>query len=195
METLQSHILHLYFLVRPGLSRHRQRPAPGPEPIRTRLQRALRLKLLANDACDIIGGRRLHPTRTVVGGFTMLPEKEQTRRPSATGYRHPCPILLATAELFKTFTIPDFSRETEFVSLKGAESYPFIGGDLVSTDGVVKRKAEYRQMTNEYCVDGSTSKWSSLSRKSFAVGALARLEQQLRPSAPAARELSENRWA
>ena len=30
-------------------------------------------------------------------------------------------------------------------------------------------------MTNEYCVAQSTSKWSRLSRASFAVGALARL--------------------
>ncbi len=28
--------------------------------------------------------------------------------------------------------IPDFTRETEFVSLKGEDAYPWIGGELVA---------------------------------------------------------------
>jgi coenzyme F420-reducing hydrogenase alpha subunit len=154
------------------------------------VQRALRLKLLANDACDIIGGRRLHPTRTVVGGFTMLPEKGQLEK-IRQRLMASVPDLLASAELFKTFAIPDFSRETEFVSLKGDTSYPFIGGGLVSTDGVVKKEDQYRAMTNEYCTKGFTSKLSKLSRRSFAVGALARLNNNFTLLHPTAREISE----
>lgn len=189
METLQSHILHLYFLAAPDfLGSGSVLPLAQTHP--DEVQRALRLKLLANDACDIIGGRRLHPTRTVVGGFTMLPEKrqlEQIRQRLTASL----PDLVAAAELFKSFTIPDFARETEFVALKGDKQYPFIGGDLVSSDGVVKKEAEYRQMTNEYCVAGSTAKWSRLSRKSFAVGALARLNNNFHLLHPTARQLSE----
>ena len=172
METLQSHVLHLYFLAAPDfLGVGSVLPLAQTHP--QEVQRALRLKLLANDACDIIGGRRLHPTRTVVGGFTMLPDKrqlEQLRQRLLASV----PDLEAAAELFKSFTIPDFVRETEFVSLKGKDIYPFIGGDLVSTDGVTKKEHQYRQMTNEYCQKGFTSKLSKLSRKSLAVGALAR---------------------
>ena len=75
METLQSHILHLYFLVAPDfLGTGSVLPLVASHP--DEVQRAARLKLLANDACDLIGGRRLHPTRTVVGGFTMLPDED-----------------------------------------------------------------------------------------------------------------------
>ena len=190
METLQSHILHLYFLAAPdflGAGSVLPLAKSHPEVV----QRALRLKLLANEACDIIGGRRLHPTRTVVGGFTMLPEKEQLkeirRRLLAS-----VPDLLASAELFKTFVIPDFSRETEFVSLKGDTDYPFIGGDLVSSDGVVKKEEQYRAMTNEYCTKCFTSKLSKLSRPSFAVGALARLNNNFALLHPTAREISKS---
>lgn len=98
--------------------------------------------------------------------------------------------LLFTAELFRTFNIPDFVRETEFVSLKGDGNYPFIGGALVFTDGVTKKEQEYKQMTNEYVVEQSTSKWSRLSRKSFAVGALARINNNFGFLHPAAREVS-----
>ncbi|MFA7382067.1 MAG: Ni/Fe hydrogenase subunit alpha [Desulfurivibrionaceae bacterium] len=190
METLQSHILHLYFLAAPdflGAGSVLPLAKTHPEVV----QRALRLKQLANEACDLIGGRRLHPTRTVVGGFTMLPEKKQLEE-IRQRLLASVPDLLASAELFKTFVIPDFSRETEFVSLKGDTDYPFIGGDLVSSDGVVKKEEQYLAMTNEYCTKGFTSKLSKLSRPSFAVGALARLNNNFALLHPTAREISKS---
>jgi coenzyme F420-reducing hydrogenase alpha subunit len=188
METLQSHILHLYFLAAPDFVN-----AGSVFPIiETRpeiVQQAAKIKLLANDLCDGIGGRRMHPTRTVVGGFTMLPEKEDLLK-----YRYRLQDvqkdLERTVDLFKLFRIPTFSRETEFVSLKADGSYPFIGGDLVSTDGVVKREHEYRTMTNEYVVEQSTSKWSRLSRRSLAVGALARMNNNFAFLHPAAKDVA-----
>jgi len=83
-------------------------------------------------------------------------------------------------------------RETEFVSLRGNGEYPFIGGDLVSTDGVRRKEQDYEKMTNEYTVDRSTAKWARLSRESFAVGSLARLNNNFAFLHPAARELSES---
>ncbi len=191
METLQSHILHIYFLAAPdflGVGSVLPLTESHPEVV----QQALRLKMLANDMCDEVGGRRLHPTRTVVGGFTMLPDKYglgQFRQRLQASLAD----LTASVELFSSLTLPDFSRETEFVSLQEEEAYPFIGGNLLSTDGVLKEEHQYKAMTNEYMDDYSTSKLSKLSRKSFAVGALARLNnnfKQLSPKAmTAAKEL------
>lgn len=188
METLQSHVLHLYFLAAPDFANVGSifrliESAPDV------VARAAKIKLLANDVCDCIGGRRMHPTRTVVGGFTMLPTKREL-----VGHRDRLAKvmedLIITADLFRSFTLPDFMRETEFVSLKGDGHYPFIGGDLISSDGVHKREHEYRDMTNEYIVEQSTSKWSRLSRKSFAVGALARLNNNFQFLHPMAKEVS-----
>ena len=189
METLQSHVLHLYFLAAPDfLNAGSVFPLIDSHP--DVVQRAARMKQLANDLCDCIGGRRLHPTRTVVGGFTMLPEKKELVR-FRTQLKDATDDLLRTAALFRTFAIPDFMRETEFVSLKGDGNYPFIGGDLVSTDGVLKKEHEYKSMTNEYLVEQSTSKWSRLSRESFAVGALARVNNNFAFLHPAAKEIAE----
>jgi len=188
METLQSHVLHLYFLAAPDfLNVGSVFPLINSHPDVVKM--AARLKLLANDVCDCVGGRRLHPTRTVVGGFTMLPEKTELEK-FRVSLHASIKDLLATAEIFKTFSLPDFVRETEFVSLKGDNDYPFIGGDLVSTDGVVRKEHEYRQMTNEYLVAQSTSKWSKLSRESFAVGALARVNNNFAFLHPAAKEVA-----
>lgn len=190
METLQSHVLHLYFLAAPDFL-----GAGSVFPLIKShtdvVARAARLKLLANDACDIIGGRRLHPTRTVVGGFTMLPEKKQLEN-IMKRLEDAMSDLNLTAELFRSFPVPDFKRETEFVSLKGKGDYPFIGGDLVSTDDVRMKEKDYAKMTNEYSVKQSTAKWARLSRDSFAVGALARLNNNFAFLHPAARELSES---
>jgi coenzyme F420-reducing hydrogenase alpha subunit len=190
METLQSHVLHLYFLAAPDfVNVGSVFPLIDSHP--DVVKRAAKIKLLANDLCDCVGGRRIHPTRTVIGGFTMLPEKDELLK---FKYRlqDVGDDLTRTADLFRQFVIPDFKRETEFVSLKGNGEYPFIGGDLVSTDGVVKKEHEYRMMTNEYMVGQSTSKWSMLSRESFAVGALARLNNNFAFLHPAAKELSQS---
>lgn len=188
METLQSHILHLYFLSAPDfLNAGSVFPLIKSHP--DIVIKAAGIKKLANDMCDCIGGRRMHPTRPVVGGFTMLPDKKELIK-FRERLQDVINGLLFTAELFRTFNIPDFVRETEFVSLKGDENYPFIGGGLISTDGVAKKEQEYKQMTNEYIVSQSTSKWSRLSRRSFAVGALARINNNFEFLHPAAREVS-----
>ncbi|HHO47968.1 MAG TPA: Ni/Fe hydrogenase subunit alpha [Desulfobacteraceae bacterium] len=189
METLQSHILHLYFLVAPdffGTGSILPLVETHPEEV----QRAARLKLLANDACDLIGGRRLHPTRTVVGGFTMLPARDELRHLHHR-LRAAITDLHRAGELFAGFSIPDFRRETEFVSLHGEKEYPFIGGDLKSSDGVRRKEWEYKEMSNEYCTPQSTAKWARLSRASFAVGALARLNNNFSLLHERARKLAE----
>jgi len=188
METLQSHVLHLYFLAAPDfLNAGSVFPLINSHP--DVVKRAAGMKLLANDLCDCVGGRRMHPTRTVVGGFTMVPEKKELVK-FKDRLKNIMEDLVQTAELFRTFAIPDFSRETEFISLKDDKSYPFIGGDLASTDKVRKKENEYKAMTNEYMVEQSTSKWSRVSRQSFAVGALARLNNNFDLLHPMAQEIS-----
>ncbi len=188
METLQSHILHIYFLAAPdylGVGSVLPLVATHPAVV----QQALRLKLLANDICDEVGGRRMHPTRPVVGGFTMLPDRYRLGQ-----FRQRLQAALAdldaSVELFLGFSIPDFQRQTEFVSLRGDGDYPFIGGELVSSDGVVKQEHEYAAMTNEYMADFSTSKLSRLSRESFAVGALARINNNFSGLLPEVKEVA-----
>jgi len=189
-ETLQSHVLHLYFLAAPDfLGTGSVFPLIESHPDAVR--RAARLKQLANDLCDLVGGRRMHPTRTVVGGFTLLPKKRELavfrERLIAA-----LPDLSATSELFHSFPVPDFSRETEFVSLRGDGEYPFIGGDLFSSDGVVLPETGYLRMTNEHPVPHSTAKWCRLSREAFAVGPLARVNNNFRFLLPEARSLAES---
>jgi coenzyme F420-reducing hydrogenase alpha subunit len=172
-ETLQSHVLHLFFLAAPDfLGLPSVVPLLDSKPEVVAL--AARLKSLANRLCDAVAGRTTHPVSLQVGGVAVAPD-----RAVLLGFRDELGRALedleATAALVRTFAIPDFVRETEFVSLRGESLYPFIGGELVSSDGVVKAEDDYLAMTNEYVDPDNTSKWSRLSRESYAVGPLARV--------------------
>jgi coenzyme F420-reducing hydrogenase alpha subunit len=188
-ETLQSHTLHLFFLVAPDLlDVGSVIPVLGTHP--EVIQMATQLRGFANRASDLLVGRTSHPMVIQVGGMTQLPRKSQLWD-LLQELEAVIPTLWQTLGLFKTLPMPDFERETEFVSLRGDGHYPFIGGDLISSDGVRKGEDEYLAMTNEYLVDTSTSKLCSLSRDSFAVGALARFNNNyewLHPQAKAAAE-------
>ncbi len=188
-ETLQSHLLHLLFLAAPDFFGE-----PSVIPLIEKkpeiIAIALRLKGLANRLCDTVAGRTTHPVSFKVGGVAAVPKREDLLR-LGDELRRSLDDLAAVAELFSTFEMPDFVRETEFVSLEGEGEYPFIGGNLVSSDGVEHTEDYYRPMTNEYVVEGSTSKWSKLSRESYAVGALARFNNNGRYLHPEAAKVAD----
>jgi len=172
-ETLQSHLLHVLFLALPDfLGEPSVIPLVEKNPEVVDIAR--RLKHLANHLSDAVAGRTTHPVSFQVGGVTAVPKKEELIKFREELIRS-FDDLDAVKELIKGFTIPDFVRETEFVTLKGVNKYPFIGGKLISSDGVEHEEQEYKTMTNEYVDINNTSKWSKLSRESYAVGALARL--------------------
>lgn len=188
-ETLQSHTLHLFFLVAPDfLKVGSMIPVFGTHP--EIIEVATKLRGYANRASELIAGRTSHPMVIKVGGLTQVPRKRQLRD-LMDDLEGTIPYLWKALDFFKNFSMPDFVRETEFVSLGGEDRYPFIGGDLVSSDGVSLEENAYKSMTNEYLVDFSTSKFCKLSRESFAVGALARFNNNYDLLHPKAKEVAE----
>lgn len=189
-ETLQSHVLHILFLAAPDFFNE---PSvihlleKKPEVIAM----ATRLKGLANSLCDTVAGRTTHPVAFQVGGVTLVPQKKHLIT-LQNDLKQSLNDLHAVADLFTTFAFPDFKRETEFVSLKGKHQYPFMGGSLISSDGVAHKEQDYKSMTNEYVNKNNTSKWSKLSRDSYAVGALARYNNNAGLLHPKAREIAAN---
>lgn len=188
-ETLQSHSLHLFFLAAPdfvGLESAIPLIELKPEVVGI----AARLKGIGNRLCDVVAGRTTHPVSLQVGGVAMMPDKKKLEALRAEIIAA-VPDIEATVALFHTFQIPDFARETEFVALKGEKEYPWIGGRLVSTDKVDKPEREYLAMTNEWVVADQTTKWCKLSRESFAVGALARFNNNYAFLRPEAKKIAE----
>jgi len=188
-ETLQSHLLHLLFLAAPDFL-----DVPSVIPLTTShpevVNLARRLKGLANRLCDAVAGRTTHPVAFCVGGVSMIPNEERLlslRDELESALRD----LSTVAELVATFTIPQFERETEYVSLRGKHDYAFIGREIISSDGVQREAMDYRELTNEYVVKDGTSKYCRLSRESYAVGPLARFNNNHAHLHPEARELAK----
>ena len=187
-ETLQSHALHLFFLAAPDfLGTTSVLPLIDSHPDLVRA--GLLLKELGNEISSATAGRSTHPVTLVVGGISKAPDK--ARLAELYTMIHERKAALETASsFFRTLSIPDFSRATEFISLSNGSTYPSIGGKIISSDGVIKEENDYLLMTNEYCRENSTSKFTRLSRTSSAAGPLARLNNNYQLLHPKAQEMA-----
>jgi sulfhydrogenase subunit alpha len=189
LENLDSHILHIYLLVAPDLLGVKSF-VPLIDSHNKVVRRALRMKKVCNDLCDILAGRHVHPISCIVGGFTKLPREKDLddMLKLLTGLR---PDMEATVELAKTFKFPSFERETEYVALvNDGTDYPLLTGDIGSTDKVRMNKKDYKKITNEFIVPHSSAKHCRLSRDSYAVGALARFNLNSNKLHPKAKEIA-----
>ena len=190
-EILESHILHILFLAAPDFLGVGS-VFPLVETHKDVVVMALRLKKLAYNLAELIAGRKTHPISCIVGGFAKLPDLGELK--AIRGRLENALVDLdTTVELFRTLSIPDFNRETEYIALKDPKEYAFISGEIASTDAGIAPLSNYLEVTNEFCVPHSTAKYTKNKRDSYMVGALARFNinhEQLLPRAKrAAKEL------
>jgi coenzyme F420-reducing hydrogenase alpha subunit len=177
-ENFDSHVLHVYFLAAPDLL-----GVPSVFPLVAThgeiVARALRLKRLAHEWGSLIGGRTTHPTTPVPGGFAKLPTLKQLEELKQR-LLAAVPDLSATLETVLTLApgVPAFDRPTEYIALSADSGYSLYDGVVQSVlpDGTKQRYpvASYRSITNEYMVPASTAKYARHKLDSYAVGALAR---------------------
>jgi len=193
-EQLQSHVLHVGYLVSPdlfGLPSVVPLAAKAPEVVLA----VIRLHRLANEWSDLIAGRTTHPVTLKVGGMTKFPTEKQLRE-LLDKLKNCVGDLTAVAEavLSVAGNIPDFTRETEYVSLKqdNPPTYTFYHGDITSTDydGTVAVN-DWKKVANEYVSDQSTAKWTKWHRSSYTVGALARFNNNGHLLSPMAQDLAK----
>lgn len=189
-QYFESHVLHIYFLAVPDFV-----GAPSVFPLiathKDVVLSALKLKKLGHDIGDMVAGRLVHPISMIPGGFTMMPTVKKLEEIQAR-------ILDAKEELkegvklISQLKLPDFQRETEYISLYKKGEYAFIDGNIYSSDkGEISYK-DYRKVTNEYLVPHSTAKRTRFSRNSYMVGALARFNNNYEYLSDSAKEAAEN---
>jgi len=190
-EQLQSHILHVGYLAAPDFF-----GAPSVVPLLSSspdvVKTIIGIHRVANEWSDLIGGRTTHPVTIQPGGFTKIPTEKQFRE-LQDRLRGTLGQLNAVAEALTTVAdkIPAFERDTEYVSLKqiNPPTYTFYHGDIVSTDtaGQTIPVANWHEVTNEYVVPQSTAKYCKWHRDSYAVGALARFNNNAELLSPGAK--------
>jgi sulfhydrogenase subunit alpha len=188
-ELLGSHALHIFFLALPDyfgaasifelLGSHRDD-----------VLRGMRLKKLGYDLSAAVVGRHIHPVSTCVGGYSFV-HSEARLSEMRQELERAIEDIKASVRLFRTIALPEFERETEYVSLRHPYHYPVYEGDLYSSDGHSIGAEEYKEVIQEYVVPYSTAKYARWNRPQYMVGALARINNNYVRLNPLAKETAE----
>ncbi|MFW5946640.1 MAG: Ni/Fe hydrogenase subunit alpha [Candidatus Natronoplasma sp.] len=190
-ENMQSHVLHVGYLALPDLMDSKS-VVPLAESHEKEVKTVIRLHRLANRMSDMITGRTTHPQRLIPGGFSKIPSEDQLMdlKNKLEGSFND---LTAVANLLKKLApkIPDFQRETEYISLTHEDEYALYGGEIYSSDTGKTPVEEYLDITNEYTVPQSTAKYTKNNRESYMVGALARVNNNYDQLSPMAKGIAE----
>lgn len=189
-ENMQSHILHVGYLVAPDLLGVGS-VFPLINTHTDAVKKIVGLHRVSNEMSDLICGRTTHPINLVVGGFTQMPTIKQLENLKKTLIDTVKPTKeVAGIVLDNADKLPDFTRETEYIGLVSDEEYAIYDGDIGSTDTGRHKVEDYLEITNEFVVPHSTAKHTKHKRDSYMVGALARLNLNYDKLSPLAKEVA-----
>jgi coenzyme F420-reducing hydrogenase alpha subunit len=173
-ENMQSHVLHIGYLVVPDLFGVGS-VFPMVATHKDAVVKIVGLHRLANFMSDLICGRTTHPITLQLGGFSRVPTMgELTDLKARLVASKPVTSEIAGVLASVKGNVPDFERETEYIALVDENRYALYDGDIGSSDTGSHPVSYYRSITNEYVVGQSTAKYTKHVRDSYFVGALAR---------------------
>ncbi|MBI3398080.1 MAG: Ni/Fe hydrogenase subunit alpha [Deltaproteobacteria bacterium] len=199
-EMLQSHILHLYFLVLPDFFKVGS-IVPLTKSHPDAVKRGLRLKKLANEICYTIAGRHIHPISLFPGGVAYTP-RESELKGLKKRLEDSFEDLEATLELFKTFKTLEYSKKREYLSLKEDGKYAFYDGKIASNLKYSAKPRDYRKLIKESIVPHSVAKHAKIippppllkrgeNKGGYMVGALARVCNNFNQLSPKAKKAAK----
>lgn len=191
-ENIQSHILHLGYLVAPDLFGVGS-VFPLIKTHKDIVVKIIKLHRLANEMSDLICGRTIHPISLVVGGFTKIPtEKELINLKGQLQGKVGTTLDIVEVILSAADKLPGFTRETEYIGLTSDDEYVLYDGTMIGSTDTGKNKFEdYLSLTNEFVVPHSTAKHTKNNRDSYMVGALARYNLSSSKLMPLAKQVAE----
>lgn len=173
-QFIHSHALHLFFLSLADfldIENDLQLVKEYPE----ETKKAVKIREYGMALVKTIGGRVVHPLTNEVGGFKKVPTLEELQFLIAKG-EEIMPVALELAAFFRTIKTPNFSRPTEYISLKTNGQYAIYDGNVVSNKGLNVEVDHFEENFHEFqrpkeivkrvLHDGKTS---------YMVGAIARV--------------------
>jgi sulfhydrogenase subunit alpha len=173
-STMDSHILHLLFMVFPDMEGY-DNIFEMMNKYKSFINIGLEIDRVSKEIIKTIGGRDVHTLTPIVGGFARVPNKNELKALLKKLKEIRKNALAFIKEFSKYKKDLKFKRKTKYLSLKGNKKYELVSGDVISSDGFIFKPQEYRKYIKEYSVNYSTSKFSTFKGESYMVGALARL--------------------
>ena len=190
-EQLQSHSLHVGYLVAPDLLGVKS-VVPLIESHPDAVMAIIKTHRVANQWSALLCGRITHPVPLAPGGFKKVPTEGELRDLKKQ-LEETVPVLKAIAGVVLSVAdkLPAFDRPTEYIALKKPGTYSFYHGAIASTDtDETKPVHEFESVVNEYVSPQSTAKWAKWHRDAYAVGALARFNNSADWMLPLAAEVA-----
>jgi sulfhydrogenase subunit alpha len=190
-ENMQSHLLHIGYLVLPDLLGV-DSVLPLAKTHKEELVNLVACRRISNEFSRLICGRTTHPQRLIPGGMERIPTSQELvdlksrLEESLTRMDKIVDLFITLADKW-----PDFQRPTEYVALVSPAEYALYSGEIGSSKDINRPALLYRQITNEYCVPQSTAKWTKNTGDSYLVGALARFNLNHKLLSPGARKAAE----
>jgi len=188
-QMVQSHSLHLFFLVLPDYTKSRTvKELAQKYPAEFHL--GLNLKKVSDKIVKLLGGRAIHPLTPEVGGFARLPSLSQIKELGQEIDR-----VLDEAQdgvkLFDQIEYPEIQQEgREYLAIKTSKEYPlYKGNEVANAENDTFKAKDYSLKIKEEERKGTLAKLSRLNGKTLImVGALARLNLYQERLNPGARE-------
>ena len=172
-QTIQSHVLHIFFLSatdffkdRDGIDLAKEKPEI--------VKKVLRLRDFGNNIIKTIGGRSVHPITPKVGGWHKKPTKkdlEEIKKESRNALAYSKVLI----DLISSLKMPVFERKTEYIAYSSTDKYIGYDGEIRSSNGWSVKEEKFKSEIEEYQEEDLVVKLTSHNGKSYATDALARL--------------------
>lgn len=174
-EMVESHSLHVYYLVLPDFVGFPNAIAMASK-FDFEVKIALEMKEFGNHIMKVLSGRYIHGENPVIGGFGKYPVKEELIWIKSRAIQF-MPFVHKTVSLICELDYPDSPEEETFYACcePGNDAYGFRGDEILLSTGEKIFRDDYPILTNEFVVPHSFAKRSRFKGKPYSVGALARV--------------------
>lgn len=172
-QNIQSHLLHLFFLALPdymGLNSGLSIAKTYPNQFRL----ALELKRISDQILQAVGGRPVHPINSQVGGFNILPKRENLSK-ILNRLAEVTDEAIDIIKIFDQVDYPELEIPMEYLHLERSGEYSYYEGLICDSQENTFSARDYTKNIVEEVKSYSTAKFSNYRNKPFLVGALARI--------------------
>lgn len=190
-QIIHSHALHLFLLsLSDFLDIENDLKLVKEYPEETK--KVIRAREFGMEIVKIIGGRVVHPLTNEIGGFKKVPNISDIQKLIAMA-EEIMPLVLEVAEFFRRIKVPEFSRDTEYVSLSKFGEYAVYDGDITSNNGlripVEKFENNFHELQRPREI---IKRVQSDLKTSYMLGAIARINNQHKKLKPQAQKYFES---
>lgn len=186
-QLINSHALHIFFFsLADFFEIENNLDLIAKEPQKTK--QAVLIRDFGNEIIEIIGGRSIHPLTPCVSGFTKWPRNGSIKKikEKAEGI---LPNAVALAEFFAQLEYPDFSRETDFISLTEKKEYAIYDGEILTREQQPEPAAKFMPRIIEQQIEEDGVKRSTFNENPYMVGAIARINNNFKNLNPKSKKI------